>query len=46
VAGSTCTNLVSRLTKIATDARRANCQFDLDEYGRAMGLTLDSCLKA
>ena len=46
VAGSTCTNLVSRLTKIATDARRANCQFDLDEYGRAMGLTLDSCLKS
>lgn len=45
-AGSTCTNLVSRLTKIATDTRRANCEFDLDEYGRAMGLTLDSCLKA
>jgi predicted secreted Zn-dependent protease len=45
-AGSTCTNLVSRLTKIATDTRRANCQFDVDEYGRAMGLTVESCLTA
>jgi hypothetical protein len=23
---------------------RANCQFDLDEYGRALGLTLESCV--
>jgi len=44
VATSSCTNLVSRLTKIATDARRANCEFDMNEYGKAMGLSLSACL--
>jgi len=46
VAASTCTNLVSRLTKIATDTRRENCEFDMEEYGKAMGLSLSDCLKS
>ena len=46
VATSTCTNLVSRLTKIATDTRRENCEFDMEEYGKAMGLSLSACLNS
>src|SRR5262249_37399143 len=44
VATSTCANVTSNLAAIARDTARANCEFDLDEYGRALGLTLQSCL--
>ena len=44
VAGSTCTNLASRLQKIVQDTRRENCEFDMKEYGEAMGLSIESCL--
>jgi predicted secreted Zn-dependent protease len=44
VGTSSCTNLVSRLTKIAADTRRENCEFDMDEYGTALGLSLKDCL--
>ena len=44
VGTSSCTNLVNRLTKIAADTRRENCEFDMDEYGTALGLSLKDCL--
>ncbi|MBA2381374.1 MAG: DUF922 domain-containing protein [Chloroflexi bacterium] len=44
VASSTCANVGSRLATIGRDINRQNCEFDLKEYGTAMGLTLSSCL--
>ncbi len=44
VATSTCGNVTSHLLAIVRDTTRANCEFDLDEYGRALGLTLQSCI--
>jgi len=44
VALSTCANVTSNLNAIVRATTRANCQFDLDEYGRALGLTLESCV--
>jgi predicted secreted Zn-dependent protease len=44
VATSSCTNLSAHFSAIIRQANRANCEFDLDEYGRALGLTLESCL--
>ena len=44
VGSSTCTNLVGRLTKIALDTRRENCEFDMAEYGKAMGLSMSECV--
>ena len=45
VGSSTCTNLESHLRTIVNDTRRANCEFDMREYGTAMGLSIESCLK-
>jgi len=45
VVSSTCTNLESHLRTIVNDTRRANCEFDMREYGTAMGLSIESCLK-
>jgi predicted secreted Zn-dependent protease len=45
VASSTCLNLETRLRKIVDDTRRANCEFDMREYGAAMGLSIETCLK-
>jgi hypothetical protein len=44
VTTSTCGTLSARLNAIVRQAARANCEFDLDEYGRELGLTLESCL--
>jgi len=44
LASSTCSNEASRLEAVWRDAQRKNCEFDLDEYGRAQGLTLRSCM--
>jgi len=44
VGTSSCVNLSTHIDAIVRQATRANCQFDLDEYGRALGLTLESCL--
>jgi predicted secreted Zn-dependent protease len=44
VTTSTCGNLYSHLNAIVRQTTRANCQFDLDEYGSSLGLTLESCL--
>jgi predicted secreted Zn-dependent protease len=41
---STCANVQDRLAKIAREINRQQCEFDLKEYGAAMGLTLASCL--
>jgi predicted secreted Zn-dependent protease len=44
VATSSCATLSSQLGAIVREAARANCEFDLDEYGRELGLTIESCL--
>ena len=44
VASGTCASVEATLEQLWTDARRANCEFDLAEYGSAAGLTLESCL--
>jgi predicted secreted Zn-dependent protease len=44
VATSSCATLPSQLGAIVREAARANCEFDLDAYGRELGLTLESCL--
>lgn len=44
VATSTCANLTGRLAAIAKDVAVAQCEFDLREYGSALGLSLDSCV--
>ena len=44
VTTSTCGDLYSRLSAIVRQTNRDNCQFDLDEYGTELGLTLESCL--
>jgi predicted secreted Zn-dependent protease len=41
---STCANLQSRLAAIVKATARENCEFDMDEYGKALGLSLDDCL--
>jgi predicted secreted Zn-dependent protease len=44
VTTSTCGNVYSQLNAIVRQTTRENCQFDLDEYGRELGLTLESCV--
>lgn len=44
VAGETCESLPDALQAIWDDALRANCEFDLVEYGYASGLSLESCI--
>jgi predicted secreted Zn-dependent protease len=44
VAHSTCGNVSSKIAAIVKDIDTQQCQFDVDEYGAALGLTLSSCL--
>ena len=44
VAHSTCANVSDRLATIVKDINTQQCQFDLKEYGAALGLSLSSCL--
>lgn len=44
VATATCDALPDALQVVWDGALQANCEFDLAEYGRAAGLTLESCL--
>ena len=44
VGNSTCANVSIHLSAIVRDIDVAQCQFDLDEYGAALGLSLSSCL--
>jgi predicted secreted Zn-dependent protease len=44
VATSSCANVNDRLATIARAISRQQCEFDLKEYGAAMGLTLETCL--
>jgi predicted secreted Zn-dependent protease len=41
---STCANVADHLTAIIRDIDTAQCEFDLKEYGSALGLSLTSCL--
>jgi predicted secreted Zn-dependent protease len=44
VARSTCANVTARIDAIVRDIRVQQCEFDLKEYGTALGLSLASCL--
>lgn len=44
VATGTCDTVADALQVVWDGALQANCEFDLAEYGRAAGLTLESCL--
>jgi hypothetical protein len=41
---STCANVSDHLGVIVKDIDEQQCEFDLKEYGTALGLTLSSCL--
>lgn len=45
VGSSTCQNLQKHLDTILADAEQQNCEFDISEYGEALGLTVSACLK-
>jgi predicted secreted Zn-dependent protease len=44
IADSTCSDVSAHLSTIVHDIDVQQCQFDLDEYGAALGLSLSSCL--
>ena len=44
VAHSTCATLPGKLSAIVRDVDTQQCEFDLKEYGAALGLSLASCL--
>lgn len=44
VTTGSCESVPDALQTVWDDALRANCEFDLVEYGDAAGLTLESCL--
>ena len=44
LAASTCANAVANLNQVFADWQRTDCQFDMDEYGKAAGLTLAACI--
>jgi predicted secreted Zn-dependent protease len=44
VASSTCDTVSRRLTAIVQRTARQNCEFDVDEYGEAVGLDVEDCL--
>jgi predicted secreted Zn-dependent protease len=44
VANSTCANVTSRLAVIVKEITTQNCEFDLREYGTALGLSLAACV--
>jgi hypothetical protein len=43
VLNGTCDSAEDELVRLWTEARRANCVYDLEEYGYAMGLTIAAC---
>jgi len=44
VRTGSCETVEAQLTRLAEEASRANCEFDLAEYGYAAGLSVESCL--
>jgi predicted secreted Zn-dependent protease len=44
VRTGTCEFVETEVTRLAAEARRVNCEFDVAEYGYAYGLTVDSCV--
>ena len=44
LAHSTCANVSDHLRAIVDDIDTQQCEFDLKEYGSALGLSLTSCL--
>ena len=44
VLNGTCDGIAGDLASIVQQANTRNCQFDMDEYGKAAGLTLEGCL--
>ncbi len=44
VRSGTRASVEADLERLITEAQRANCEFDLAEYGYARGLTLESCM--
>jgi predicted secreted Zn-dependent protease len=44
VQSGTCDTIEAELGRLSDEANLANCEFDLEEYGYAVGLTLDSCV--
>jgi predicted secreted Zn-dependent protease len=44
VLGGTCSSVSPAITNLMHDAAVQNCEFDLQQYGYAQGLTLQSCL--
>ena len=46
IASSTCANVRSRIQRIAQDIQRQECEFDMREYGEALGLSLNACVAA
>ena len=44
LASSTCANARRRLDAVWKAVERKNCEYDMKEYGSAMGLSLESCL--
>jgi predicted secreted Zn-dependent protease len=44
LAHSTCANVAQHLRTIVVDIDTQQCEFDLEEYGSALGLSLSSCL--
>jgi hypothetical protein len=44
IADSSCSNVSAHLSVIVHDIDVRQCQFDLEEYGAALGLSLSSCL--
>jgi predicted secreted Zn-dependent protease len=41
---SNCDNVETNLNTVYTNWEKADCQFDLDEYGTAMGETMATCM--
>jgi predicted secreted Zn-dependent protease len=44
LASSTCGNVEARLEDVWTATNRRQCEFDMREYGSALGLSLEACL--
>jgi hypothetical protein len=44
LASSVCSDWQRRQQPVWRAARRENCQFDMDEYGEASGLTMRACM--
>jgi predicted secreted Zn-dependent protease len=44
VMNGTCESAEADLVRLWNEASRANCIFDLEEYGYAAGLTVEACL--